>query len=577
MAKKVPGTAELPTERFLDIVHEPLKLLSPIKNYEKQPLVSLEEAVKPIEHLFDNMQTDVWVAKNNCNKPKDGLSINESAAIYLYSMESIYSELNAALRDKDRKRLIPFFSYLKLFLTALWKLESVKCVVWRGVKADITIGVLEKEQFLGKTGRRTLFMIECLNGKVIQNHSHYESEHEVLLLPCSHFEVVSKLDQGYGLHTIHVRQIQPPVSLIQPPFDVAAAFVHPDVTHHTTSSPKAVAVAQQNNYMLQCPQCSKNFSNNDENNYMKHVTQCLNDESIQPPYTASKIASAIPLNLDESSIRTKTSALNFESLKEKPRICLKVHSEAGRAMVGNDQYLLYCDSRRLRVFDRQVSEKFTVEAPFMVLDVCWSLRLNQFLLLSTDRKMLCALNSTGMLQEPTKVKEFSTEISSCACYNDQFIITTTGKGSLIEVYNITTWKLIQTYKPPHSCKQNQNIFKIRFNSTGSHVGLILGKGKHPEWKYWFELRNSNIISVLQMTELGTNIDCCALLSLPHQQFLGVSQYRNSLFIIDSDGKHKEIQIASKTVQSLGLINEKWLVLETHETWGSVTELHLYDL
>ncbi|CAF4220652.1 unnamed protein product [Rotaria sp. Silwood2] len=42
------------------------------------------------------------------------------------------------LRDRDRLQLKPWFPYLKLFITALFKIEPcVAKVVWRGVKADL--------------------------------------------------------------------------------------------------------------------------------------------------------------------------------------------------------------------------------------------------------------------------------------------------------------------------------------------------------------------------------------------------------------------------------------------------------
>ncbi|CAF1240140.1 unnamed protein product [Rotaria sordida] len=66
-----------------------------------------------------------------------------------------------------------------------------------------------------------MFIIECMNGKIIQKYSHFPDENEVVLLPCSYFEVLDKIDQGNGLRTIHIKQIQPPVLLIQPPFSTS--------------------------------------------------------------------------------------------------------------------------------------------------------------------------------------------------------------------------------------------------------------------------------------------------------------------------------------------------------------------
>jgi hypothetical protein len=73
----------------------------------------------------------------------EGLTPEESASIHLYTMEnqpsssSFYGLLNAALRNEDRDSLKPYFAYLKLILTALFKTPSVKGVFWRGVRADL--------------------------------------------------------------------------------------------------------------------------------------------------------------------------------------------------------------------------------------------------------------------------------------------------------------------------------------------------------------------------------------------------------------------------------------------------------
>jgi Ran GTPase-activating protein (RanGAP) involved in mRNA processing and transport len=73
---------------------------------------------------------------------------------------------------------------------------------------------------LGTTGDRTLFSIECLNGKNIKPHSYYKTEDEILLLPGFYFEVVSKVAGGNGLHIIHLREVVPPFCLLEPPFDI---------------------------------------------------------------------------------------------------------------------------------------------------------------------------------------------------------------------------------------------------------------------------------------------------------------------------------------------------------------------
>src|SRR3984957_15887930 len=229
--------------RLTDIAQEPIEMLLPISGYEKKPLVPLEEAVKPLVPLLPAVQSYAYAAKQRCKKPADGLTQDQSAAIMLYSMgwepleECLYVALNDTLRSVDREKLNPWFLFLKLFLTALTRLPSIPhLTVYRGIKLDLSehyqkgdtiiwwgfsscttsIEVLQSEQFLGKTGARTMFSIKCDSGKNIQKHSYYQSEDEVLLLPATQFTVIGSLDQGHDLHVIQMKEIKPPFPLLEP-------------------------------------------------------------------------------------------------------------------------------------------------------------------------------------------------------------------------------------------------------------------------------------------------------------------------------------------------------------------------
>ncbi len=72
-----------------------------------------------------------------------------------------------------------------------------------------------QNQFLGTTGPRTLFNIECNGGKEISNHSRYISEKEIIILPGRQFQVKSSLQQS-DLHIIHLKEITSPSGLLQP-------------------------------------------------------------------------------------------------------------------------------------------------------------------------------------------------------------------------------------------------------------------------------------------------------------------------------------------------------------------------
>ena len=239
------------SHRFSDITAEPHQWLQPITGYQEMAVASIEEAVTPLLQILPDINHEIWIAKQNCTTPADGLSPDESLAIYLYSMDwepleqSLYFTFNATLRNQDRRKLKPWFLYLKLILTALARLPSTRRIVYRGVNLDLvndypegktfvwwgfssctsSLEVLQSEQYLGKTGVRTLFAIDCYSGKDIRQHSYFPREEHVLLPPGTEFEVKSSLDVGNGLHIIHLKEIEPPYLLLEPVPKVSSLIV----------------------------------------------------------------------------------------------------------------------------------------------------------------------------------------------------------------------------------------------------------------------------------------------------------------------------------------------------------------
>ena len=271
MASNTTGNSSV--RRFTDVGVLPKRMLAPIEGYENEPLVSLEEAIKPLVDIVPKIERNVFIVKENCAEPKDGLSTDESAAIMLYTYESmpqehsLYVILNVALRAEQRQKLIPWFRYLRLVLTALARLPSERCHVSRGVKEDLreqypvgqrfiwwgfssctsSIGVLENEQFVGKTGKRTIFQIECHAGKNVKNHSFLPTEDEILLLPARQFVVKDCLDLGNQLHMIQLKEIDPKYPLLEPVPVPPMPVVQPGKTSKTepSTTPKKNQLSSQ--------------------------------------------------------------------------------------------------------------------------------------------------------------------------------------------------------------------------------------------------------------------------------------------------------------------------------------------
>jgi hypothetical protein len=227
--------------RFTDADKEPTITLTPLEGYEKKPLVSLKEAVAPIETPIHNLAAMIWTAERNSADPSDGLTPDESASIHLYTMEwpqdhdNFHTLLNQKLRSAKRNELVPWYSYLKLFLTALYKLPSIKTIVWRGIRGDVshsyqrdfiwwgisscTNSMEVVQRFVGRSGVRTLFMIECVNGKAIKSHSLYKDEEEILLMPGTYLRVIDKCSPADDLHIIRLQEEIPPFPLLASPLN----------------------------------------------------------------------------------------------------------------------------------------------------------------------------------------------------------------------------------------------------------------------------------------------------------------------------------------------------------------------
>ena len=239
--------AEEPNGPITPAINDIKAELGPIVEYAKEPLLPLYKACAPLDDILHDLYIYVQVAlRETPEVPSDGLTVDESAAIRLFTMQwdaphpSLYVMLNRALRHHNREHIYPYFKYMKLFLTALVKLPFVpQSTVWRGVTKNVSADfpldtaftswaflscttaspVLESNEFLGSTNERTLLFVETINGREISGHSYFPAEDETLLLPGTHMIVQSQLSPAPDLHIIHLKQIIPDQVLLEPPFE----------------------------------------------------------------------------------------------------------------------------------------------------------------------------------------------------------------------------------------------------------------------------------------------------------------------------------------------------------------------
>ncbi|CAF1595675.1 unnamed protein product [Didymodactylos carnosus] len=542
--------------------------------------------------------------------------------------QSVPRLLNEALRSEDRECLLPWFFFLKLFLTALWKLEPVKCTVWRGTKGSygagfrkgqkfvwwgvssctLSRGILEKEQFLGSTGSRTLFKIECMHGKDIRMYSYYENEEEVLLLPCSYFEVLD-INEEDDLCIVHVRQQKPPVPLIQPPFvtdglvytvsdslremkvfptaltkqlsrnqrrrqkeklrriaEIADAQTVMTSEQNETSKPN---ITKQRNISAEYVLASEQKAAAERSLCIQSDISIETNKSIeQTIFTEMKPSSEPPMAIIPI-VQTTAITLNFDRLKTKPRKSVTIRD--GIRMAANDQYLLVCPKNRLCLLDKEGNERWNIKRDFEVDDVCYSTYLNQFLILGDYD--LYSLDLERPTKLATEITQFARNMDECTCYENLILVVKDFGGALVEVWDMkSNWKLHKQYKRPISCKQGQGICTIRFSSDGSYFGVTLTEP--PTAKAFFQLRGSEDMKILKIMELPFYEGYCNhyILSLPSNEFLVYKYSEKLMFLLNSSGQCKQTIQYAKGICTMALINSCFVIQTSRPD-----KLHFYDL
>ena len=103
--------------RITDVTQERNEFLLAIEGYENKPIVTIEEAVKPLieDSVVEKIEQPLDVVKKRCRNPANGLTSNQAAAIMLYTMswepyeKCLFFVLNTTLRMKDRSKLKRWF------------------------------------------------------------------------------------------------------------------------------------------------------------------------------------------------------------------------------------------------------------------------------------------------------------------------------------------------------------------------------------------------------------------------------------------------------------------------------------
>ena len=208
-----------PRFRFFDQLDPWRESLSSSVDLDDEHLVTIDQAMEPLLGVIEELRSVMEIVKRRCEANTGALSVDEAAAIMLYTIEwtpnenSLHFILNRKLQEPESDELLPWYSYLKLLQTAVNKLPGAsRRIFYRGTNAKLTQRYSDSQIFywhgflsadtslerlgddpvhFGQTGPRTLLVIHTDHGKDITPYSFYPGTKEIFLPFDQQYQVIS--------------------------------------------------------------------------------------------------------------------------------------------------------------------------------------------------------------------------------------------------------------------------------------------------------------------------------------------------------------------------------------------------
>eukprot|EP00327_Prymnesium_parvum_P042490 CAMPEP_0195649942 /NCGR_PEP_ID=MMETSP0815-20121206/31457_1 /TAXON_ID=97485 /ORGANISM="Prymnesium parvum, Strain Texoma1" /LENGTH=706 /DNA_ID=CAMNT_0040793723 /DNA_START=14 /DNA_END=2135 /DNA_ORIENTATION=- len=162
--------------------------------------------------------------KKKAGNPIRPMDPEKYGSIVLYTGQSIYRELNKALRE-DHACVAKFLSYLRLLFEAIACMPPQSVRLWRGIAADLydeyevgsvvtwwSVSSCTSDEQVARDfmtqlgGDATLITLDAKSALDITPLSVYKNEKESLLAPGTQLRVVSRAKEGKVAH-IHVEEV----------------------------------------------------------------------------------------------------------------------------------------------------------------------------------------------------------------------------------------------------------------------------------------------------------------------------------------------------------------------------------
>jgi len=155
---------------------------------------------------------------------RGALTIDEAAAVHLYTTNSLYAQLNKALRSDDRVQVKKYMRYIRLFLEAVNKMPTAAVQLYRGVALDLSAeyvqgstvtwwavssctSSLKVASSFGGAKKSTLFNVTARRSVGIKHLSEFQGEEEFILAPGTQFKVIKVTKKAGGLVEVDLEEI----------------------------------------------------------------------------------------------------------------------------------------------------------------------------------------------------------------------------------------------------------------------------------------------------------------------------------------------------------------------------------
>ncbi|CAF1154962.1 unnamed protein product [Rotaria sordida] len=233
--------------------------------------------------------------------------------------------------------------------------------------------------------------------------------------------------------------------------------------------------------------------------------------------------------------------------------------DSSKILCTNERYLLVHLNSNLCLLDKDlniIKEKFWTQG--YIIDICWSLTLARFLVLTRNYLYLID-ESTMSIVRIQKVPKLSWW--SCTCSDTYLYVTTKDWGS--NIYQFTLWPSIQLAKrwqSPQTCKQNETINNIIYNKEKLAL-LIYNRLTESQI---IELRISTTFDCLWSLNLDIDYDsrsirCCLL---NNDEWLVIDWNTSNLYHISNDGKLKSTCDYNSSPSCATMFGTNMLVIST---------------